>query len=206
MFGPAQKRAKPGADAKAGVSAKPATLHSIAAIMRDRSFAGRFDVAGASYSFTYSPAKAAVTGGKLQVTGGLSVIDGRPDARISPHNLRDVRATLIAAQGGIGIAPLRKQLPSDVSTAHPDLPVVESTGPLSFCGVLYFKLMPLGGQALGVPADLRQLQLNVRLAPVNDVERGLQGAFSSVVDALYGKEVDGSAAEAAVSELNKLLS
>ncbi len=130
----------------------------------------------------------------------------RSHARISPHDLRDVRATLLAAQGGIGIAPLRKQLPSDVSTAHPDLPVVESTGPLSFCGALYFKLMPLDGRALGVPADMRQLQLNVRLAAINDVERGLQGAFSSVVDALYGKEVDGSAAEAAVSELNRLLS
>ena len=200
MFGPAQKQAKP------GVAAKSATLHSIAAMMHERSFAGRFDVAGASYSFTYSAAKAAVTGGKLQLTGSLRVIDGRPNARISPHELRNVRATLVAAQGGIGIAPLRKQLPSDVSTAHPDLPVVESTGSLSFCGVLYFKLAPLDGQALGVPADLRQLQLNVRLAPVNDVERGLQGAFSSVVDALYGKEVDGSAAEAAVSELNKLLS
>jgi hypothetical protein len=86
------------------------------------------------------------------------------------------------------------------------LPVVESTGPLSFCGVLYFKLAPLDVRALGVPADMRQLQLNVRLAPVSDVERGFQGAVSSVVDALYGKEVDGSAAEAAVSELNKLLS
>ena len=206
MFGQAQKRTKPGVGAKPGVSAKPATLHSIAAMMRERSFAGRFDVADVSYGFTYSPAKAAVTGGKLQLTGGLRVIDGRPNARISPHDLRDVRATLLAAQGGIGTAPLRKQLPSDVSTAHPDLPVVESTGQLSFCGVLYFKLMPLDGPALGVPADMRQLQLNVRLAPVGDVERGLQGAFSSVVDALYGKEVDGSAAEAAVSELNKLLS
>jgi hypothetical protein len=199
MFGP-QKQAKPGG------SAKPAKLRSIAAMMRDRSFAGRFDVSGVSYSFTYSPTKAAVAGGKLQLTGGLSVIDGRPNARISTHDLRDVRATLLAAQGGIGTAPLRKRLPSDVSTAHPDLPVVESTGSLSFCGALYFKLMPLDGRALGVPAEMSQLQLNLRLAPVNDVERGLQGAFSSVVDALYGKEVDGSAAEAAVSELNKLLS
>ena len=199
MFGPAQKRAKP------GVSAKPATLHSIAAMMRERSFAGRFDVAGASYSFTYSPAKAAVTGGKLQLTGGLRVIDGHANAHISPHDLRGVRATLLAAQGGIGIAPLRKQLPSDVSTAHPDLPVVESTGPLSFCGVLYFKLAPLDARALAVPADMRRLQLNVRLAPVNDAERELQGAFSSIVDALYGKQVDENAAEVAVGELNKLL-
>src|SRR5712691_2159786 len=164
MFGPAQKRQKPGADAK------PAALHSIAAMMRERSFSGRFDVAGVSYGFTYSPAKAAVTGGKLQLTGALRVIDERPNPRISPHDLRDVRATLLAAQGGIGIAPLRKQLPSDVSTAHTDLPVVESTGPLSFCGVLYFKLTPLDGRTLGVPADMRQLQLNVRLAPVNDAE------------------------------------
>src|SRR5438552_15008303 len=197
MFGPAQKRAKP------GVSAKPATLHTIAAMMRDRSFAGRFGIAGVNHSFMYSPAKATLTGNKLQLIGEFTVVnDPSPSAR----SLREVRATLVAAQGGIGIAPLRKQLPSDVSTAHPDLPVVESTGPLSFCGVLYFKLAPLEGQALGVHADLRQLQLNVRLAPVNDVERGLQGAFSSVVDALYGLDVDGSAAEGVVSEINKLLS
>jgi hypothetical protein len=199
MFGPAQKRAKPGAGARA------ATLHSIAAMMRERSFAGRFDVAGVSYSFTYFPAKAAVVGGKLQLIGGLSVVDRRPNVHFSPHDLRDVRATLVATQGGIGTAPPRKKLPADVSTVRPDLPVVESTGALSFCGVLYFKLAPLDGRALGVPADMRQLQLNVRLAPVNDAERGLQAALSSVVDALYGKQVDGDAAEAAISELNKLL-
>jgi hypothetical protein len=199
MFGSGQKRVT----AKAG--AKPATLHSIAAMMRERSFAGRFDVAGVTYRFTYSPAKAAVAGGKLQLTGGLSLVGERPNVRVSPRDLRDVRATLVAAQGGIGTAPPRKKLPVEVSTSRPDLPVVESTGPLSFCGVLYFKLMPLDARTLGVPADMRQLQLNVRLAPVNDAERGLQGAFSSVVDALYGKQVDGSAAEAAVSELNKLL-
>lgn len=196
MFGPAQKRAKPGA------SAKPAKLHSIAAMMRGRSFAGRFDVAGVTHSFMYSPAKATVTGNKLQLTGDLDVVNYPPP---SAHTLRDVRATLVAAQGGIGTAPPRKKLPADVSAARPDLPIVESTGPLSFCGVLYFKLTPLDGRVLGVPADMSQLQLNVRLAPVNDAERGLQGAFSSIADALYGKQVDANAAEAAVAELNKLL-
>jgi hypothetical protein len=193
MFGSGQKRAA----AKTG--AKTAKLHSIAAMMRGRSFAGRFDVAGVTHSFTYFPAKATLTGNKLQLTGDLVVVS------LPPSRPRDVRATLMAAQGGIGTAPLRKQLPSNTSTAHPDLPVVESTGSLSFCGVLYFKLAPLDGRALGVPADMSQIQMNVRLAPVNDAERELQGAFSSVVDALYGKDVDGSAAEAAVSELNKLL-
>jgi len=108
-------------------------------------------------------------------------------------------------QSGIGTAPPRKKLPADISTARSDLTIVESTGPLSFSGVLYFKLAPLDGRALGVPADMRQVQLNVRLAPVNDTERGLQGAFSSIVDALYGKQVDGDAATDAVSELNRLL-
>jgi hypothetical protein len=196
MFGPAQKRAKP------GVSAKPATLHSIAAMMRERSFSGRFDVAGVTHSFSYSPAKATVTGNKLQLTGDLDVVNGPPP---STRSLRDVRATLVAVQGGIGTAPPRKKLPAEISTARPDLPVVESTGSLSFCGVLYFKIAPLEGRVLGVPADMRQLQLNVRLAPVNDAERGLQAAFSSIVDALYGAQVDGNAAEVAVGELNKLL-
>jgi len=199
MFGSGQKQAT----AKAG--AKAARLHSIAAMMRERSFAGRFDVAGVSYSFTYSPEKAAVAGGKLNLIGNLTVIDGRPNARVPPHHLRNVRATLVAAQGGIGTAPPRKKLPPEISPARADLPIVESTGALSFCGVLYFKFTPLDGRALGVPADMRQLQLNVRLAPVNDGERGLQGAFSSVVDALYGKQIDDDAATAAVDELNKLL-
>jgi hypothetical protein len=47
--------------------------------------------------------------------------------------------------------------------------------------------------------------MNVRLAPVSETERELQGVFSSIVDALYGKQVDGAAAEVAVGELNKLL-
>jgi len=197
MFGPTQIQAKPGAGAKV------AKLHSIAAMMRERSFAGRFDVAGVSYRFTYSPTKGAVAGGRLQLTGGLSVSGER--ANVSTRNLREVRATLVAMQGGIGTAPPRKKLPADIYPAGSDLPVIESTGALSFCGVLYFKLAPLDGRALGVPADMKQLQLNVRLAPVSDTERGLQGAFSSIVDALYATQVDESGAQGAINELNKLL-
>lgn len=195
MFGSAQKR-RP-----RGVGAKQPALHSIAAMMRGRSFAGRFEVAGVSYGFGYSPVKAAVVGGKLQLSGALRINNER---RVVPHDLRNVRATLMAAQGGIGTAPPRKKLPGDISPSRPDLPVVESTGPLSFSGVLYFKLSPLDSRTLGVPADMTQVQLNVRLAPVNDAEREAQGAFSSAVDALYGREVDADAAEAAVVVLNKL--
>jgi hypothetical protein len=199
MMGLAQKQGKPGAGAKA-------ELHSIAAMMRERTFEGSFEVAGGSYKFSYSLAKAVVVDGKLDIFGGLRVVSAGPkNLRRPTHDLRNVRATLAAAQSGIGTAPPRQKLPDDISPPRPDLPIVESTGPLSFCGVLYFKLAPLDGRTLGVPADMRQLQLNVRLAPVSNAERKLQGAFSSIVDALYGKSPDTAAADTAVSELNTLL-
>lgn len=201
MFGRAQKQAsKPRAGA-----ASQAKLHSIASMMRGRSFEGRFEVGGVSYSFTYSPATAALAGGKLNLTGTLSVTGGRPNARVSPRVLRSIRVTLIASQGGIGTAPARQNVPADIPPPRPDFPIVESTGSLSFCGVLYFKLAPLDGRTLGVPADLKQVQLNVRLAPVSDAERALQATFSSIVDALYAQQVDRDSAEVAISELNKLL-
>lgn len=201
MFGRAQKQAsKPRAGA-----ASPAKLHSIASIMRGRNFDGRFEAGGASYNFSYSPATAALAGEKLNLTGTLTVTDGRQNARVSPRVLRGIRATLIASQGGIGSAPARQNVPADIPPPRPDFPIVESTGSLSFCGVLYFKLAPLDGRALRVAADLKQVQLNVRLAPVSDAERGLQATFSSIVDALYAQQVDRASAEAAISELNKLL-
>jgi hypothetical protein len=97
-------------------------------------------------------------------------------------------------------------MPVDLSPIRPDLPVVESTGALSFCGVLYFRFSPLDARSLGVRAVMNPLQLNVRLAPVNDAERNLQGVFSSIVDALFGKQLDTRAASDHVRDLNKLLS
>lgn len=194
MFGITQKLAKAASQPK---------LHSIASVMRGRSFAGSFEVGGDSYKFTFEPAKAAVVGRKLQLTGNLTVIDGRPNARVLPHSLNNVRATLISTQGGIGTAPPRQKLPADLGPTAPDLPVIESTGALSFCGVLYFKLSPLVGRALGVPTDMSALQLNVRLAPTVDAERSLQAVYSTIVEALFGG--DANAATEHVAELNKLL-
>lgn len=199
MFGSGQKQGAAKARAKA------ATLHSIAAVMRGRSFAGRFDVAGVSHGFFYSPTKASLVGGKLVLIGDFSVLDRRPNVRAFRHDLPDIQATLISTQGGIGTAPPRKKLPADVMTPRTDLPIVESTGALSFAGVLFFKLAPLDGRALGVPADMKNLQLNARLAPVNDSERAMQAAFSTIVDELYGTQTDEGAATEAVVELNKLL-
>jgi hypothetical protein len=196
MFGKAQERGTQ------PTGAKQTTLHSIAGMQRARRFEGDFDLAGVKYSFSYSPKRAALNANKLQLVGTLNV--SLPGPRAS-HSTEDVKATLLAIQGGIGTPPQRERMPSDISTKHPDLPIVESTGSISFSGVLYFKLSPLDSRGLGVPADMSQLQLNVRLAPVSDTERALQAAFSSIADALYGQQIDSKWAESTLNDLNKLL-
>ena len=133
------------------------------------------------------------------------MIENRPGLPAARHSLEDVQATLISAQGGIGTAPQRKKMPADLSPVRPDLPIVESTGALSFCGVLYFKLTPIDGRALGVPAVMSPWQLNVRLAPVNEAERTLQGVYSSLADAVLVRQIDRRIVGAHVDELNKLL-
>jgi hypothetical protein len=195
MFGKAQEPVKQVTGGKAMV------LHSIAGMLRTRKIEGGFETAGNKYRFTYSPKQAVLLGNKLQLNGSFEVTG--PSAR-TPHSIDNVKATLLAIQGGIGNPPQREKLPSDVSTKHPDLPIVESTGSISFSGVLYFKLSPLDARALGVAADMSQLQLNVRLAPVSDTERALQAAFSSIADSLYGQQVDSKWAESALRDLNKL--
>ena len=118
MFGSGQRQAnaKPGAKGAAKV-------HSIAAMLRGRTFGGRFEVGGVSYIFTYSTDRAAVAAGKLQLTGNLTVNDGRPNARAASRNASNVRATLLATQGGIGTAPPRQKLPAEISTVRSDLPI-----------------------------------------------------------------------------------
>jgi hypothetical protein len=176
-------------------------LHSIPAISRGRQFNGKFELSGAGYEVAFAPAKALVTGRRLRLQGRLTVKDARGQKRTRDN----VRATLVGTQGGIGTTPPRRQLPTSVATETPQAPEVESTGPTSFCGAMYIHLEMLAGNALGVPADMTRVQLNVRFAPVDDSERALQGIYSAIVDALYAKQIDARAAADAVGELNTLL-
>ena len=82
--------------------------------------------------------------------------------------------------------------------------MVESTGSLSFVGVLYFNLSPLDGSTLGVPLDLSKVQLNLRLATTDDLARHLQNIFSDLTAALYETPVDEREASEQVRELNRL--
>lgn len=180
---------------------REARLHSIPALARGRRFNGSFSVGGMNYESSYAPAKVSVVGRRLQFQGRLTVKDSRGQTRTRDQ----VRATLVGTQGGIGAAPTRPGNQASGATASSDLPDVESTGATSFCGVMYLHFEPLVGNALGVPADLSRVQLTARFAPLDDAERTLQGVYSSIVNALYGKQPDATAAAVAVSELNAIL-
>lgn len=180
---------------------REARLHSIPALARGRRFDGSFSVAGMNYEFSYAPARVSVVGRRLQFQGRLTVKDSRGQTRTRDQ----VRATLVGTQGGIGAAPARPGNQASGATASSDLPDVESTGATSFCGVMYVHFERLDGKLLAVPADMSRVQLNARFAPLDDAERAIQGVYSSIVNALYGKQPDATAAASAVSELNAIL-
>lgn len=208
-----------------------ARVYSIAALLKENYFAGSLDAAGASYRFTYTPTKAVLAGHRLLIEGRLMVTDAQGRARTRER----VRALLASTQGGIGTAPIRAQVlvggvqsstaatsgqqqqiagegaksgqkPGEPATPPKVvIPEIDSTGPLSFCGAMYFQLEPMDGRAFGVQADLTRVQMNVRIAPGDEKSRALQGVYSAIADALYGKEPDNRLAAIAVAELNRLL-
>lgn len=203
-----------------------ARLHSIAGTLKGRSFTGSFELTGAKYRFSYEPARAEIVAEKLRLRGRLIVTDSRRRTR----QIDNAQASLIATQGGIGAAPIRRQVlvggvsastasaanqqqqqaanepkrPDD-SSARRTLPEVDSTGPFSFCGVLYFRFDPLDAGRLGIPADLSAVQLNARLAPTDDSGRDAQAIYSAIAEALYRGEKDEKLARVAIGELNKYL-
>ena len=204
-------------------------LHSMAGLLSERVFEGGFNARGATYQFTYAPTTASVTNRKLELIGRLSVRGPRRMMRTADG----VRATLMATQGGVNSpSPTRRQLtvgtPVSSNVATPDqqqeqakapetspqpaappvtppLTVSEWTGPLSFVGVMYFRLQPLDGTALGVPIDLSSVQLNARFAPESDLERDLQVLYSDLVEAVYGEKPDERKANDFVKEINRVL-
>ena len=205
-----------------------AKIHSLPALLRERVFAGTFEVSGARYRFTYAPARAEVVGGKLQVRGRLTVAGARGRSQSRP----EVTATLEGQQGGLGAAPIRRQIlaagAQTGTTATADqkqqqaseedkrkeapspsppsgLPITEFTDRDAFSGVLYFRFEALDGRALGVAADLSRVQLNARLAPVDDRARHLRDLYSLIAEMLYGERADDRLAAAVIGELNKAL-
>ena len=201
---------------KEAMRGKAPAIHSIAALQKERGFAGRFEVSGAAYEFEYVPSRVEVVSEKLNLLGDLSVVGPQRKKQVR----KNVRLVLQSTQGGLGgsptpriavpasaeaVAARLKQLGTSAASDRP-LPVTDSTGPLGFVGVMYLKFEPLAGAQLGVPADLSRVQLNARLYPANGTEETLQYLYSHITDALYGASPDSVSANVFVKDLNQVLS
>jgi hypothetical protein len=179
---------------------KPAKkLFSIPALLRDRTFAGQFETGAGSYEFTYAPHSARLSKGKLELTGNLNI----GPAGGARREVRNVRATLAATQGGVFGAPTA--ILARDRAKNSSLPLTESTGLPGFVGVMYFRLSPISGAAAGLNLDLSSVQLNARLAPLSDTEREMQVICSDLVAAAYGPQPNLSEAGRHLNALNRLL-
>ena len=208
-----------------GTAGKVHTLHGL---IHGRVFDGQIEASAKTYQFSYAPATASIVEHHLVLSGRFSVSAPPRGTRF----VDSVEARLVATQGGVGASPPRR--PARTQTAptpdqkleqdqgpetelQPGLhafaspkydesgkPIVDSTGPLSFVGVLYFVLSPLDSRALEVPLDLSRVQLGGRLAPTDDLGRELQVAFSDLVAALHGERPDEQAANEMVAKLNRI--
>jgi len=178
-------------------------LHSVHSLLIGREFSGEIEVGRTKLKFAYSPSVAALTNGRIELTGGFSVKSAAGVKKVAA-----VKATLLSTQGGIQLAPPPPTGATD-SMLGPvysgNLPATDATGSRGYAGVIYFKLSALDGAKLGVPFDLSAVQLNVRLNPIDETARNLQFWFSVVVNAVHGEESNQNLASQSLNEINKLL-
>ncbi len=154
-------------------------LHSIHALPYGSAFTGKIQ---GKYHFTFAPKSAEVSGGKLKLKGDVTVQSPAGQKRTATN----VEATLLSTQGSIQQQPTTpRELPDNL---QPTITAssTDATDDLSSIGVLYLKLAPLDGRALGVPMDLGAVQLNARLYPQSRLERDLQWLYSAWLLASHG--------------------
>lgn len=178
-------------------------LHSVHSLLIGREFSGEIEAGRNKLRFTYSPASIALAEGKIELTGRFTV---KSSGQI--RKTETVKATLLGTQGGIQAAPPTPTGASDPmlgAVRSGDLPITDATGSRAYVGVMYFKLSPMNGASLGVPFDLSQVQLNVRLNPQDETARALQFWYSVAVRAVLGDSADAGLASRSVREINALL-
>jgi hypothetical protein len=213
--------------------ASPRQLHSLHGLLRDRLVEGKFEINEQPYQFSFVPATAGLADGKLVLKGRLAVNSVPPGARSVDHvearliaqqggvGASPVRRQLLTGTAQTSQTATAEQKLEQEKGPETDLqpglhpfdaprmdelgrPTVDSTGPFGFAGVLYFQLAPLDARALGVPADLSKVQLNLRLAPTDNVARDLQNIFSDLTEALLADVKDERAAARYVEDLNRI--
>ncbi|MGH9836288.1 MAG: hypothetical protein ACRD9Y_24965 [Blastocatellia bacterium] len=180
-------------------------LHSIHVLPQGREFTGKIEAGRGSYQFTFTPKTAASVNGRLVLTGSVKV--KTPAGRQSVAD--GVTATLLATQGSITApSPMPRDLAPSLKPPQPAIsesPITDWTGHLGSVAVMYLKLSPLDGRALGAPVDLSSLQLNARMFPASEIERDLHWLYSALVEAMGGESRDERRASGYLVEINRIL-
>ncbi len=181
-------------------------LHSIHVLPNGREFVGKIEIGRASYQFTFAPKSAVSANGKLVLTGAVKVKSPGGQQRAADG----VTATLLATQGGItSPPPMPRQFAESLRPPLPEpsgsLPLTDWTGHQGSVAVMYLKLSPLDGRALGVPADLSSVQLNARLYSTSEVERDLHWLYSALAVAIQGERPNEQLAADYLGAINHIL-
>jgi hypothetical protein len=180
-------------------------IHSIHVLPNGAGFAGKIEAGGSSHQFSFTPKTAASLNGKLVLTGVVKAQLAGGRQRVT----NDVTATLLATQGSItGAPPMPRQFSESLKPPAPipsgPLPFTDSTGHLGSVAVMYLKLSPLDGRALGVPADLSEVQLNARLYVTSEIERDLHWLYSALVEATQGEHKNERLAADYLDAINRI--
>jgi hypothetical protein len=181
-------------------------IHSIHVLPNGAGFAGRIGSGGSSYQFAFTPKTVSSADGELVLTGDVKVKLAGGRERVAG----DVTATLLATQGSAaGAPPMPRRFSESLRPPAPapggSLPLTDSTGHLASVAVMYLKLSPLDGRALGVPADLSAVQLNARLYATSEIERDLHWLYSALVEATQGEHKNERLAVEYSDAINRIL-
>ena len=105
-------------------SSEQAKLHTIHGLLRGNLFEGQFEARGKTHRFAFIPTAATVVEQRLVLSGRL---------RLNASVVEDVKATLRATQGGVGVSPVRRQLLTGTAqtaqTATPEQKMEQERGP-----------------------------------------------------------------------------
>ncbi len=189
-----------------GATGSTLKIHSVHALPNGREFVGKIEIGKAGYQFTFTPQSAASVNGKLVLTGAVTVKS--PGGR--QRRKDGVTATLLATQGSItGPPPMPRQFSDSLFPPLPEaggsLPLTDWTGNMGSVAVMYLKLSPLNGRALGVPADLSSAQLNARLSASSELERDLHWLYSALAQSIYGERPNERLTTNYLGAINQLL-
>jgi hypothetical protein len=184
-------------------------IHSIHVLPNGAGFDGKIEAGGANYQFAFTPKTAAAASGKLVLTGAVKVKSPGGRQRIAG----EVTATLLATQGSItGPPPLPRQFSESLKPPLPapagaagSPPLTDWTGYSGSIAVMYLKLSPLDGSALGVPADLSAVQLNARLYATSEIERDLHWLYSALLEATQGEHKNEQLTVDYLNAINRIL-